>query len=285
MTVAINRAHVIIVIFLYTLSVVIQRRNPPAARLFISGAQILAFAYVGAVLSYAAMAASPFPLADTLLSQADAAMGFDWLAWITWVSIHPTFHIVLKLAYASIPLQLTGLIVYFAYTDPTRIDELVLAGILSAVIIIPLMVLLPAVGEWSHHGTGIVEPWRRDILALRSHTLLTIGEMDGIIFFPSFHTVLGVLLANMARGRKWFLPVLIVNLLLIASVVSEGSHYGVDILSGLAVAWMVLAASRPILRWCAVMQVGAVLPQSAITENSRADQATDGSATIYLMDK
>jgi PAP2 superfamily len=256
--------------------------HPPAARLFTSGAQILALSYVGAILSYAAMAASPFPLADALLGQADAALGFDWVAWFTWINAHPTFHSALALSYASIPLQLTGLLIYFAYSDTTRVDELLLAGVLSIAIIIPVMVLLPAVGAWSQHGVGIVEPWRSDILALKSHTLLTIGEPEGIISFPSFHTILGVLFTNMARGRKWFLPVLVLNLLLIASVMSEGSHYGVDVLSGLAVAWMVLAASRPILRWCAVMQVCAVLPQSAITENSRADQATDGSATIYL---
>jgi len=112
------------------------------------------------------------------------------------------------------------------------------------------MVLLPAVGAWSQHGVGIVEPWRADILALRSHALLTIGQTEGIITFPSFHATLGVLLANMARGRKWFLPVLVLNLLLIASVMSEGSHYAVDMVSGLVLAWVALAMSRATLaRW------------------------------------
>jgi hypothetical protein len=267
MTVAINRAQVAVVIFLCGLSVVFRRRNPPAARLFISVAQILAFSYVGAILSYAAMAASPFPLADTLLGHADTALGFDWLAWFTWVNTHPAVHFVLALSYASIPLQLTGLLVYFAYADPRRVDELLLAGVLSVGIIIPLMVLLPAVGAWSQHGVGIIEPWRHDILALRSHTLLTIGEPEGIISFPSFHTILGVLFANMARGRRWFLPVLVVNLLLIASVMSEGSHYGVDMLSGLVVAWLALAASRSTVNRCVYRPVGTDLPKIVLGAN------------------
>ncbi len=214
------------------------------------------------------MAASPFPLADTLLSKADAALGVDRLAWLTWVNAHPSFHFVLKLAYASIPLQLVGLLVSFAYSDPGRIDELLLAGILSLAIATAIMVGLPAMGAWSPDSVDIVEPWRRDILALRSHTLLKLVETNGIIFFPSYHTVLGVLFANMARGRKWFLPVLVLNLLLIASVVSEGSHYGVDMLSGLAVAWISLAVVRSILARYVHKRDGIIQQWPAATEHT-----------------
>lgn len=268
MTIAIRWPPVVLVLFLCALSVVLRQRNPPAARLFVSVAQICAFTYVGSVLTYGAMAASPFPLADALLSKADAALGFDWIAWFTWVNAHPSLHAVLAYAYASIPLQLTGLLVYFAYAEPERVDELLLAGILSIAIATPVMVLLPAVGAWSQHDVGIVEPWRGDILALRSHTLLTLGETAGIIAFPSYHATLGVLLANMARGRKWFLPVLTLNVLMIASVMSEGSHYGLDLLGGLVVAWVALAASRPILLSCREGAVATAAPKAAMTEGN-----------------
>ena len=76
---------------------------------------------------------------------------------------------------------------------------------------------------------------------------MKIGETDGIVFFPSYHTILAVLFANMARGRRWFLPILLLNLLMIASVMSEGSHYGVDMLSGLALAFVVLGAVQFLL--------------------------------------
>ena len=228
----------------------IRWRYLPAARLAEAFAQLFAFCQVGSCLTYAVMAASPFPLMDGLLSQGDAMLGFDWLAWFTWVKDHPSVHCVLTYAYASVPLQLLLLMVYFAYVDAERVFELVLATVLAIAIIVPAMFFLPAVGAWSEHGVGI-EPWRADILALRSHTLLTVGKTQGIISFPSFHTVAGVLLVNMARGGKWFLPILVLNLLLIASVMTEGAHYGVDMLSGLAVAWAAIAFSRSILKWCA----------------------------------
>ena len=224
-----------------------RRRSPYIAFLSITVAEIVAFSYVGALLTYGALAASPFPMADELLSRADAALGFDWLKWAAFVNAHPKFHLVLALAYSSIPVQGFGLIGYFAVNDTRRVQEFLLAAILSIALITPVMVLLPAVGEPSHHLGGVVERWAQDILALRSHTLLVIGDTDGIVFFPSFHTVLAVLFANMARGRKWFIPVLILNLLMIASVPTEGAHYGVDVLSGLAVACVALGATRYLL--------------------------------------
>jgi hypothetical protein len=79
---------------------------------------------------------------------------------------------------------------------------------------------------------------------------MTIAETNGIISFPSYHTVLGVLLANMARGRKFFLPVFLLNLLLIMATLSEGAHFGVDTLSGFAVAFISLAATQFLLGRC-----------------------------------
>jgi membrane-associated phospholipid phosphatase len=248
MTISMRWMPLIVVIVLCGASYAMRRRNPPVGRLLTTLAQISVFTYIGALLTYAAMAASPFPMADALLSKADAVLGFDWQAWFAWVNAKPAVHFILAAAYASCPLQLLGLMTYFTYdADSKRIDEMLLAGILSIIIITPIMVLVPAVGAWSHYGVGI-EPWRADILALRAHTLLTIDKTGGIVSFPSFHTVLGVLFADMARGRKWFLPLLILNLLLIASVMTEGAHYAVDMLSGLLVAWASLAASRTILK-------------------------------------
>ena len=241
---------VIYLAVLCALPKIVQRRCPPAGRLAGAFAQIFTFCEVGNRLTYAAMAASPFPLADGLLNRADAAIGFDWLAWFMWVKAHPALHFVLANAYGSIPLQVLVLFVYFAFRGGKRVDELVLATIFAIAIVIPVMVFFPAVGAWTEHGVGMVEPWRGDILALRSHTLLTVDRTQGIVSFPSFHTTAAVLLVNMTRGSKWFLPMLVLNVLVIASVMSEGAHYGVDMLSGLAVACAAIAASRTALVWC-----------------------------------
>jgi hypothetical protein len=47
-----------------------------------------------------------------------------------------------------------------------------------------------------------------------------------------------------------FVPVLVLNLLLMASVMTEGAHYAVDMLSGAIVACLAIAASRSMLNQC-----------------------------------
>ena len=236
-------------VFLYSISIIYRRRAPFIASIALSGAQLAALSYAAAFLTYAAMAITRYPMADTALAQADAALGFPWMEWFTFVQAHPGVHFLLAGAYASVPMQALVLITFLSAMDVRRVHELLLSGILAIIIIAPIMALLPAVGAWSQHGVGF-EPWRDDIIALRSHTLLRIGEPQGIVSFPSFHAVLGVLFANMARGRKWFVPFLVLNLLMIASVFTEGAHYGVDMISGLAVAVVALAISQGLLARC-----------------------------------
>jgi len=249
MSIAVNWAVPAYLGALFCVSKLIERRYPPAARLLMAFVQLLTFCEVGGYLTYAVIAITPFPMADALLSRMDATLGFDWVGWFLFVKAHPVLHFILEKAYRSVPLQLVALLVFFAYADAKRIDETVLATILSIALILVGMFFLPAVGAWTQHGIGQTEPWRADILALRSHELLTVTTTKGIVCFPSFHTVCGVLLMNMARGRKWFAPVCVLNVILIASVMTEGAHYGVDMLSGLAVAVMAIAASRSILGW------------------------------------
>jgi hypothetical protein len=120
-------------------------------------------------------------------------------------------------------VQVFGLIIFFSFRQPGRVHELLLAAMLSMIVCTGVMVLLPAVGAWSQHGVGMMEPWRHDVLALRSHTLMTIGKTEGIISFPSYHAVLGILFAN---------------------------HYGVDMLGGGAVAFLAIVATRSMLARC-----------------------------------
>jgi hypothetical protein len=92
-----------LVLLLYGLSLVMGRRYPPVAVLLTAFAHFLLFEELAHCLTYGAMAASPFPLADAWLSRADAALRFDWPAWFAWVRAHPEVHAVLAAAYASIP--------------------------------------------------------------------------------------------------------------------------------------------------------------------------------------
>nr|WP_294501641.1 phosphatase PAP2 family protein [uncultured Rhodopila sp.] len=223
-------------------------RSPQAARFTTALAQIFAFGNAGTVFTYVLTAASPFPLADPWFEQADIALGFHWLAWFNWVNHHPAVQIILGLAYNSMAPQAVVLVMILSYINVKRVDEFLTAGILAIIITFPIMYLLPSIGAFAPHGIDAGVQWQADILTLRSHSTSTIRPLAGIVTFPSYHTALGVLYINMARERKWlFYPLLPLNVLLAISVMSQGGHYLVDMLSGAVLALVSLAIARLLL--------------------------------------
>lgn len=159
-------------------------------------------------------------------------------------------HFLLAKAYNDIPYQLAVLLFYFAYADAYRLDELIVATTFPVGIVTIGMMFLPALGAWTQHSIGMVEPWRDDIIALRDHAMRTVRHTQGIIAFPSVPYTGGRLLINMTPGHWFFVPVLVVNLAMITSVMTEGAHYGADLLSGLVLAEVSIAAARGLLTRC-----------------------------------
>jgi len=87
--------------------------------------------------------------------------------------------------------------------------------------------------------------------------VLDLAYRDGLICFPSFHTILAVL----AGVALWSIPYLrwaaaALAALIVVSTVTTGTHYVVDVVAGLGVAfvafgvakgytWLELKVSRP----------------------------------------
>jgi membrane-associated phospholipid phosphatase len=258
MTLAIRWPTILGTLLLYGLSIAYRHRSAPLASVSLLATQMVAFSYVGGILTYAAMAATPFPMADTVLGRADAALGFDWQWWFAFVNSQPALKLVFAVAYYSLPVQGLVLLGYMSVVDEKRAQEFLLAAMLSLIVITPFMALLPAVG----HHVAAVEPWRGEIQALRDHSMKRIGEIQGIVTFPSYHTVLGVLFAYMFRRRRWFLPVLVLNVVMIGSVPTEGAHYVVDAIAGVIIALVALAVAQWLLGRCAAASAGRLLKNS-----------------------
>ncbi len=84
-------------------------------------------------------------------------------------------------------------------------------------------------------------------MALREGTLVQIAleNMQGIITFPSYHTVLAVLLVYVYRGQgRIFLGVVILNILMLLSIPVYGSHYFGDMLAGALIALLSICLVR-----------------------------------------
>jgi membrane-associated phospholipid phosphatase len=225
------------------------RNEPRLAAVLTSTSQIIAFAAVGAPLSYLAATAG-FPLQDALFDSWDHAwLHLDWTPIMQMVAERPNLHLVLLLAYSSFAVQTVttvfalGVAGHFA-----RLTTFIVAFIATTLITIAVSAVLPAVGPWvfldlhSAMANGFLPTSSTSwpvFLGLRDGTFHTINGMnsEGIITFPSLHAALGILFAAAlwrVRGIKW--AALVVNGLMLIATPAFGSHYVVDVIAGVVLA-------------------------------------------------
>ncbi len=242
-----------VALFLALLSAVytIVRPRPALAELGWFGALWTVFTLAGVILTYLG-AATALPLADSHIADADAMLGFDWPAWVAFVQARPALEGVLHLFYDTLLLQIVGSIILFALLRrPDRNQELLVATGVALMLTVIIAALLPTLGPMVHFGHVAVPAgdalYVGDLRALRSGTLppQRVVDMNGIISFPSFHTVYALLFTYAHRGIRWTFPVIAAaNVVMIAAIPSEGFHYLSDVLAGAAVAAATIAIMR-----------------------------------------
>jgi hypothetical protein len=236
------------------------RSDPRLASGLSSTAQVIAFAAVGAPLSY--LAASPnLPLQDHAFDLVDRAVGVDWPALLAWMDAQSTTHFVLALSYLSFAAQ--AVITLLALTFSNRLLHLktfTLAFMLSALVCIAVSAVLPAEGVWDYYRfdpadyPSIVPATRAAspiFHGLRDGSLrLFVGAgSEGIITFPSFHAALGIVFI----AGLWPVPVLrwvalIWNVLMILATPVDGGHYVADVLAGVPIAVLCQIAAYRIVQ-------------------------------------
>lgn len=202
------------------------------------------------ILSYLC-ARTQLPLQDGAFDAFGQALGFDWLAWYREVEAAPAVKRLLFAAYESMFPQVALVFLIAAFhRDPRRLDEYRWTAIVAGLATCLISAMLPAVGATALHGVGGA-PWLPDILTLRGAPPATfvLNDMTGIISFPSFHTVLGLLFVWTARGTGplfWGLAVL--NALLVTATLTEGGHHLADVFGGAAVLAGSIFAVRVVIR-------------------------------------
>ncbi len=207
----------------------------------------LIFVNAGTVLVYIA-AACGGRAHDATLAMIDAALGFDWAAWYNFLAPHRDLRFVLWLAYMSLFPQILVSIFWFSARNLDYFNyELLLNNIVSLLITTAIFLMLPAIGH-QETARGLDLPV---LLALRGKGpwSFDLGQLQGLISFPSYHTVLAVLLTYAHRRSALLLPVAFVNAVLLFSIPTVGQHYLIDMIAGGAVALLAIlataAARRP----------------------------------------
>ncbi|MGV2290634.1 phosphatase PAP2 family protein [Trinickia sp. YCB016] len=202
---------------------------------------LVIFSQAAAVLNYLILGTGT-PVADAWYSRADAALGFHWPAWFGFVRAHSPLAETLHFANALLMPQMIAVVFVLAFS--ARLDELrAFATAVTAAYLATLFVtaLAPAAGAWTYYppGPGVDLSQFSDFELLRNHALLRVDltKLQDLVSMPSFHAAVAVLCTwAMRRSGAWFWPCALASGLIVLSTPTEGGHYLVDVLGGIAVA-------------------------------------------------
>ncbi|MEM7634342.1 MAG: phosphatase PAP2 family protein [Pseudomonadota bacterium] len=232
--------------WLLFLGVRYQEKFSVVGALAFTGAYLLLIGQVLRSMTYLGTAAG-YPLIDGYLSAFDKALGFDWQAHVAWVNSTPWAVTLLHEVYMSIlsaMMVVLGLLFVMRRFD--RIRELLLINGSLGLLGIVFCTFLPAIGAYAYYApaselvSNIPASAGRYHLehfnGLRSGDLLSFDYVrtQGIITFPSFHTIVPVLLLWSLRGTWAFWPTLPVCVIMIVSTISIGGHHLADIIASIA---------------------------------------------------
>jgi membrane-associated phospholipid phosphatase len=223
---------------------------------------VAAIGSVGLIFTYLATAAA-LPLEDNLLAIFDKKLGFHWLAFLSTVNDHPLFATLLTDAYGSTALLTQGVVLWLGLCGRgERLSEFLALLCLASVGLAIGMVVVPAAGanvffappsELFNHFTSDGKLWGflGTFHGLRNGSvkMINMSTVQGVVSFPSFHTMLGVITPYVLRETKVLLfPVVLLNATMIIATLPVGGHYLADVLAGAAVciaSIQVLRATSP----------------------------------------
>jgi PAP2 superfamily len=190
-----------------------------------------------------------FPALDQFLADADALFGFKWSSFALWMAQFPKFCAFLRTVYASTSWQMAGAIFLLGLIGRTgEVSKMMLAAFLGAAVTICLWSLFPSstpaafqalpAEAASALALAVDAPMGAELVQLSREgvTLVTPANMLGMVGFPSFHTVMLLLVLWFTRGIPYArVPVAAWNLFMPAAILLHGAHNLVDVLGGAAV--------------------------------------------------
>jgi membrane-associated phospholipid phosphatase len=222
-----------------------------------SCAQITSILLLGMMLSYP-LATTAFPYRDHELNALDVAMGFDWQSYLDFFNARPKLALLSKVAYCSMQLQYPFAILALTMSSRfLRLQQYIFAIVVALAITLVIFAFVPAVGAYAYLRISADHYVNLDpimtfeqmhhVEAMRNKSWSVIRDMEGLISFPSFHTISAILftwvLFPIRRLRWWILSL---NVALIVSTPVQGAHYFIDILAGGLVA-IIAIFSAPLL--------------------------------------
>ncbi len=170
-----------------------------------------------------------------------------------WLIRHPAIEASARTVYTCLGPEMLILLValeLLGHHNQARTFSLWI--MVSTIAAIGIGILIPAAGPVAYYHLPVAPGtvYISQMAGLRDGTLRTINPFDGegLVVFPSFHTVLAVLSAYAARPLRILkIPMLALSLLIILSTPFAGGHYFNDIFAGIILAALTISLPGYIL--------------------------------------
>ena len=241
----------ICVLFFFALGMFYRyiRLNEMVARACVGIALLLFAGQIIPVFNYVMLPYRIFGV-DQVLARIDSHFGFVWADYATYLSQFPDFAALLKTVYRTSLMQCGFLLIALGFFGKVQeVSRLSLAFILSGIVCIELWALFPS------STPAAFQPLSADVLSILRLTVdpeygaklvalsktgsnfITPLNMLGMVGFPSFHTVMAVLVLYYAWSLKYLrIPALIGTGLMLPAILLHGAHNLIDVFGGLGVA-------------------------------------------------
>ena len=192
---------------------------------------------------------TPFHLVDHSVLVFDQWLGFSSTAVYHFAMHHLWLKRIAHFCYFSISFQFYVIPLLLAFLlEKKNLRTFFIANLVSIILAYSIYYFLPTTTP-AHvlPGTNfdrdqylIVAQWYEIHLHLKN--AVHIGELIGL---PSYHVIWAILLTYACKNRKWlFYPMILLNVLLIASTMELGWHFLADVLGGLAVSTISIYVAR-----------------------------------------
>lgn len=222
--------------------------------------QLIAASMLIAPLTYIA-ASLNYPLQDRNLFAIDQFMGLDWRSYLNTVDQYGLGSIC-NFGYRTFLWQpLLAPIFLCLSGKATRAYQFSLAFILTVMATVVISAFLPATGAYAFLGLSPADyphshpvadfDHMRHLTLLREGKMrvLEIGQLTGIVTFPSFHAAGAILYLWAWWAIRWMRAIaLVCNALLLLSTPIDGGHYFIDVIAGAALAVLFILAVRRLSR-------------------------------------
>lgn len=233
------------------------------------------------------------PLIDAHLMRIDAALGYDWAAGVAWLAERPRLSAAMAFVYLMALPQLGILLLWLGLTGRlVQLHRLVLTGMIAGMLTVAFWTAFPSFGPSPHvdldpetarrAGVLVTNAYGAHLMDLAANGIAVIDKHQilGVIGFPSFHIVMGVLAAWFARGTRLAWPMALSCAVMVPATALHGGHHLVDLAGGAAAfalaLWLcgrLLPAGAQVITSGAARPVRARSPVSASTAAATPDSA------------